>query len=73
METFIEPIELVENPNFQEQRSRSLVTLRDETIDLPILDLINKISMLNCCFTIQSCFGHFLYKGLDNPHNVAPL
>lgn len=73
METFIEPVELVKNPNFQEQRKRSLAILKNENIDPPIIDLINKIKILNCCLTIQSCYGHFIYKGQDNPHNLDPL
>jgi len=73
LETFLEPIELVENPEFQEQRSSSLARLKDESIDPPIIELINKINKLPCCFTIQSCYGHFLYKGQDNSHNLDPL
>lgn len=25
------------------------------------------------CFTIQSCYGHFIYKGQKNPNNTEPL
>lgn len=73
METFIEPIELVANSDFQEQRRISLAILREETIDAPIRELIYKINGIQCCFTIQSCYGHFLYDGQDSPHNFEPL
>ena len=38
METYIEPKELVENPNYQEQRQKSLALLTDDVIDLNIYE-----------------------------------
>jgi len=73
LETFIEPLELVANPNFQEQRKSNLAILENESIDAPIFELIHKINRLRYCFTLQSCFGHFLYKGQVNPNNYEPL
>ena len=75
METYIEAKSLVENPNFHVQRKNSLAILKDEIIDAPIIDLIHKINGLPYCFTIQSCFGHFLYnhQKIVNNLDLVPL
>ena len=43
------------------------------SIDKPIIDLIRWFLKLPYCFTIQSCYGHFVYKGQKNPYNIKPL
>ncbi|MEJ2103904.1 MAG: hypothetical protein P8X47_04920 [Ignavibacteriaceae bacterium] len=73
METFIKPKALVENPNFQNQRREYLSLLKDETIDRPITGLINSFNDLRYCFTLQCCYGHFVYEGQPNPKNVERL
>ena len=73
METFTEPKELVENPHYQEQRQKSLAGLSDDMIDVPIIELIIAFNELPYCFTMQSCYGHFLYNGQRNPHNLESL
>jgi hypothetical protein len=73
VETFTEPKELVENPHYEEQRQRSLAELMDVVIDVPIVEHINLFNKLPYCFTLQSCYGHFLYAGQKNPHNLYPL
>ena len=42
-------------------------------IDMPIIDLINGFNKLSYCFTLQSCYGHFVYNGQKNTHNLEPL
>jgi hypothetical protein len=73
LETFTELKELVENPYYQEQRQRSLAGLTDVIIDAPIIDLIKGFNELPYCFTLQSCYGHFLYIGQKDPNNLDPL
>ena len=73
METFAEPKELVENPHYQEQRRKSLAGLSDNMIDAPIIDLINGYNKLPYCFTMQSCYGHFIYNNQKDPYNLEPL
>ena len=73
METFIKPKALVENPNFQNQRRENLSLLKDETIDRPITGLINSFNDLRYGFTLQCCYGHFVYEGQPNPKNVERL
>lgn len=73
METFTEPKELVENPNFEDQRRKVLAGLTDNMIDVPIIGLINHINRLPYCFTLQCCYGHFLYDGRKELNNFEPL
>ena len=73
METYTEPKALVENPHYQRQRQTSLANLSDEMIDIPIIELVNSFNKLPYCFTMQSCYGHFLYKGQRDPHNLESL
>jgi hypothetical protein len=73
LETFIEPKALVKNPHYQKQRRKCLAGLTDAMIDAPIIELINGLNKLPYCFTLQCCYGHFLYCGQTNPNNVDPL
>jgi hypothetical protein len=73
LETFTELKALVENPHYPEQRRKSLAGLTDVKIDVPIIELINGFNTLPYCFTLQSCYGHFLYGGQKNTNNLDPL
>lgn len=73
METFTAPKALVANPSFQSQRKKSLARLRDDMIDEPIIELINSFNNLPYCFTLQSCYGHFVYNRQTDPRNFEPL
>jgi len=73
LETFTEPKELVENPHYRDQRQKCLAGLSDDVIDEPIIELVNALNKLSYCFTLQSCYGHFIYSGQNDPHNLEPL
>jgi len=73
LETFTEPKELVNNSHYQEQRQKSLAGLTDAVVDAPIIEIINGFNKLPYCFTIQSCYGHFLYNGQKESHNLDPF
>ena len=73
MKTFTEPKELTENPYFKEQRQKSLAVFPEAEIDEPIIEIIENFNKLPFCFTLQSCYGHFLYGGQANPRNLDPL
>ena len=73
METFTKLKELVENPHYQAQRQKSLAGLSDGMIDVPIIELINAFNKLPYCFTLQSCYGHFIYDGQNDSDNLEPL
>ncbi len=73
METFTELKEFVENPGYSKQRQRALAGLSDGMIDAPIIDLINGFNSLPYCFTIQCCYGHFIYNPQQDRYNCDPL
>ncbi len=73
METFTKPRELVKNPHYQDQRQKSLACLSDGMIDVPIIELINAFNKLPYCFTLQSCYGHFICNCQNDAHNLEPL
>ena len=73
METYTQPKELKENPRYQDQRQQCLASLSDEMIDAPIIDLINNFNILPYCFTVQCCYGHFLYDHQQDQYNYEPL
>lgn len=73
METFTAPRALANNVHYFKQRRESLQKLDLSGIDPPIIDLIRGFSKLQYCFTLQSCFGHFLYPGNRDPKNIEPL
>lgn len=73
METFAEPKPLVPNPNFETQKLSSLAGLKDHMIDAPILEIIKRFNRLPFCYTLQSCYGHFVYEDQTDILNVNPL
>ncbi len=73
METFTELKELAKNPHYQVQKQKTLSDLTDDMIDMPIIDLINGYNKLPYCFTLQSCYGHFVYNGQKDTHSLEPL
>lgn len=73
METFTPPRPLVDNPRFEEQRRAALARLENARLDPPLTALVAAFNRLGCCFTLQSCWGHFLYPGESDPRNLAPL
>lgn len=73
METFAGPRDFVEDTGYDERRARAVSVLDPETIDAPIRDLIIRFAALPHCFTLQSCYGHFVYEGCDDPQNLRRL
>ena len=73
METFTDLKELKENPHYQLQKQEILNSLTDDMLDMPIVNLINGFNKLSCCFTLQCCYGHFVYNSHKDPHNLDPL
>ena len=59
--------------NFVDQRKKYLSKLDIESIDAPIVELISGFAKLDYCFTLQSCYGHFLHNSQKNPYNIEPL
>jgi len=73
LETFITSKDFIDNPYFHDQRKKCLSELDIEGIDAPIVELISGFAELDYCFTLQSCYGHFLYNSQKNPYNIEPL
>jgi hypothetical protein len=73
LETFTDCKPIVSNPHFEDQRQTALKNLNYREIDQPIIPLIKKINSLPYCFTLQCCYGHFLYSGQQDEFNVDPL
>jgi hypothetical protein len=73
LETFAELKEFAENPHYQVQKQKILCDLTDNMVDLPIVELIKGFNKLPYCFTLQSCYGHFVYNGQKDTHNFDPL
>jgi hypothetical protein len=73
METYTPFKELVENPHYEAQRQRSLRSLEQAPIDEPIVPIVQGFARLPHCFTLQSCYGHFLYPGQNDKNNLDPL
>jgi len=73
METYVEAKDLVHNPHFLTQRQRALLDLAEALFDEPILDLIARFTNLRYCFTLQCCYGHFLFDEQSDPHNLESL
>ena len=73
METYTEFKPLADNPYFLQQREKALNQLDFNAIDVPIKKIIKAFSNLPYCFTLQCCYGHFLYDKQKNPQNIEPL
>jgi hypothetical protein len=73
LETFTELKELAENPHYQVQKQKILCDLTDDMIDMPIIGLINGFNKLPYCFTLQSCYGHFVNNGQKDLYNFESL
>ena len=73
METFTPLKDFVDNPHFEAQRKAALFRLDLNSIDAPIRGLVDAFSKRPCCYTLQSCRGHFVYVDRTDPHNLDPL
>ncbi len=73
METFTDLKEFVANPRFKQQMQQSLSQLNIDQIDPTIIDLISGFARLPYCFTLQSCYGHFLHSRQKDDYNIDAL
>jgi len=73
LETFTQTREFVDDPSYDKRRGEYLRKLDLHTIDTPIAKLIRDISQLPYCFSLQSCYGHFLHDNQKDPKNIEPL
>ena len=73
METFAQPKDLVHNPRFRCNREHVSATLTLDVIDTPIRDVIWAFNALPHCYTLQSCYGHFLHAAQRDPRSLLTL
>jgi hypothetical protein len=73
MKTLAPPRRLVDNSQYKRDRDLMLASLDLGTIDAPIRELVAGFARLSCCFTLQSCFGHFVHALQQQPDNLEPL
>jgi hypothetical protein len=73
VETFTEPREFVENPRYDLDRRNALAALDLNSIDAPIVDIVAGFTALPYCFTLQSCYGHFICAPQQDPHTLEPI
>jgi hypothetical protein len=73
LETFAEPRGLVENRRFSAQREKVLEEIQAVSIDAPIMAMVHRFNALPCAFTLQSCYGHFMWPGQEDPQNLDAL
>ena len=77
METFTDARYFVPDQSYGTERQKSLSQLKEElkknSVDPPTIELLKKSSKIPHCFTLQSCYGHFVHDKESNPHNIEPL
>ena len=77
METFTPPRPMVASPGFVREREAALADLalviRNGEIDPPLMPLVRAFAGVPTCYTIQSCYGHFVHSGQPDIHNTRRL
>lgn len=73
MQTFRKPKAFTDDPDYNKRRSAALSELDISIIDPTIREIISSYNALPYSFTLQSCYGHFLYEGQGDNHNTDPL
>jgi hypothetical protein len=77
METFIEARPFVSDPGFERARKASRRALREliikGEIDRPLVPIVQDFALVPHCYTLQSCFGHFVHEFEPDTRNIASL
>lgn len=77
METYCTAKPMVEDSSFEKRRKKSISLLKKEiskgNIDPPLIGLLYDFSRISHCYTLQSCYGHFVHDLQTNDHNIEPL
>lgn len=73
METFTHPGELVENTRYSRDREEALAELDLGAIDRPIVGIVTGFNALPHCYTLQSCWGHFICALGQDPRTLEPI
>lgn len=73
METFTAARPFVADPDCARRRHETLAELDLDDVDPPIVDVVVGFNTLPHCFTLQCCFGHFVWAPGQDDHNLEPL
>ncbi len=73
METFVAPKPFVEHPRYKKDRRDALAELDLDSIDEPIVDIVAGFRAVPHCFTLQSCYGHFVCAPGQDPRSLDPI
>ena len=73
METFTEPRPLVANARYADERRTALDALDLAAVDDPIIDIVEAFELLPYCFTLQSCYGHFVTAARQDERSLAAI
>ena len=61
------------HPHYERDRLKVLSGLKPGDIDAPIRDIVAALKKLPQCFTLQSCYGHFMWSEQPDARNLAVL
>jgi len=64
---------MVENARYADERRAALDSLDVTDVDEPIIDIVEAFAPLLHCYTLQSCYGHFLTAPGQDAHSLAPI
>jgi hypothetical protein len=73
METFAPPREFVTHARYKVDRRTALAALDFDAIDAPIVDVVAGFASLPHCFTLSSCYGHFICTPAQDPRSFDPI
>jgi hypothetical protein len=73
METFAAPRPLVDNDRYPQERKAALAALDLSAIDEPVADIVARFAELTHCYTLQSCYGHFIFRPDQEDHSLEPV
>lgn len=73
METFTDIRPLIADPDYHNRRQAVIKSLDLNELDEPVIELVKDFLTLPYCFTLQSCYGHFVHDDQKNPGNIEPL
>lgn len=73
MQTYCPEKPMVANPDFGKQRTAALASLRKAPLDEPVKKFIHDLANLEFCFTLQSCWGHFVSGSQPDPHAIRTI
>ena len=70
METFTGLTDFVPDLNYQIRRKKILSKDFYLETDFPVRDIVKNINELLYCFTLQSCYGHFVLDSGESSHSL---